>query len=43
MKNEIKLIKFDFGIIKRELTLRLTTIIAREISIYRFASPYGKT
>ena len=41
IKNEIKC--FDFGGIKRELRTQLRTIMAIEISIYRFASPYGKT
>ena len=40
-KNEIKC--FDFNSIKRKLRPHFTTIIARYVSIYRFASPYGKT
>ena len=39
--NEIKC--FEFSSIKRALRPHLRTIIAIQILIYRFASPYGKT
>ena len=41
IKNEIK--RFDFGSIKRALRSHFRTITAGKISIYRFASTYGKT
>ena len=39
--NEIEC--FEFSSIKRALRPHLRTIIAIQILIYRFASPYGKT